>query len=55
MTYNTLERTTRQAVCNIFGAISDNRKQGTEPYNRDNITENEASGKIRPFIHHFED
>lgn len=42
MTYNTLERITRQAVCNTIGAKSDNFEQWLETYNPDEIIEDEG-------------
>ena len=41
MTYNTLERITRQAVCTTLGARSDNFDQWLETYNPDEIIEDE--------------
>lgn len=42
MTYNTLERITRQAVCTTLGARSDNFDQWLETYNPDEIIEDEG-------------
>ena len=42
MTYNTLERITRQAVCNTLGARSDNFDQWLETYDPDEIIEDEG-------------
>ena len=42
MTYNTLERITRQAVCNTLGTRSDNFDQWLETYNPDEIIEDEG-------------
>ena len=42
MTYNTLERITRQAVCTTLGARSDNFDQWLETYNPDEILADEG-------------
>ena len=42
MTYNTLERITRQAVCTTLGARSDNFDQWLETYNPAEIIEDEG-------------
>ena len=42
MTYNTLERITRQAVCNTLGARSDNFDQWLETYDPDEIIKDEG-------------